>query len=123
MKRRMYMLPLISFINETNEINELLSLIGSSSMNINDDIYEKNYDKVEEITGEDKDSTWSQITYRSKDGFSTFTKKIYTTKDKKEENIEELKVKMKNYVDKQEYEKAAEVRDQIKELEKKYGLA
>ena len=39
-------------------------------------------------------------------------------KDKKQNEIEQLKAKLQEYIKKEEYEKAAVVRDQIKKLEK-----
>lgn len=57
-------------------------------------------------------------TWTSKDGASKYVKTITEPKADPRESIELLEAQMKQAVEKEEFEKAAELRDRLKELKK-----
>jgi len=75
---------------------------------------------VKNEEGEDENGKWSKQTFSSKDGsvqMVTFSRKFGTDTNTKNKGIDKLKIELEECVEKQEYERAAELRDQIKLIE------
>jgi len=77
-------------------------------------------------TGEDANTTWKHETWTDKSGMFKYSRKTVhaKTSDKvtkeeevKKPTVDELKAKMEEYAKSHEYEKAAKLRDIIKEME------
>lgn len=78
-------------------------------------------------TGEDEHNTWKQETWTDKSGMFKYSRKTVTAKtgskvtkenEVKAPTVDELKAKMEEHAKNHEYEKAAELRDIIKEMSK-----
>lgn len=57
-------------------------------------------------------------TWTSADGSSTYVKTYTESSSKRKEDVKALESQLKTAVEKEEYEKAAQLRDRIKELKK-----
>jgi excinuclease UvrABC helicase subunit UvrB len=77
----------------------------------------KGKEKVE--SGTDENGEWERKTYVSDTGLFTYTytTRKYNTNKKSTNEIESLKKELNECVEKQEFEKAVELRDKIKKLE------
>lgn len=97
-------------LNELESMfNELESLFGKSFIGptINS--------KTE--TGEDENGVWTKQTFSSEDGSYNMSYVYRTQPKKKVSKIKELKSQLEDCVESQNFEKAVEIRDQIKALE------
>ena len=76
--------------------------------------------KVE--SGNDELGQWTQTSYKSDDGSITYTSFVRTNSyppvNSKKSKLTELKEELKSLIEKQDFEKAAEIRDRIKLIEK-----
>ena len=83
----------------------------------------KNDGETKNEAGIDENGEWSKTSYTSKDGSISYTSFIRVGDSspvkQKNDKIEELKKNLENAINEQEFEKAAELRDRIKLLEKK----
>jgi len=82
---------------------------------------DKNYNKTEEVF-EDETHVTKTERWTSVDGSSTFTRTTSESKTKpkpKELSAKELKALLDKAIDEQEFEKAIELRDKLKEIETK----
>lgn len=71
-------------------------------------------------SGDDENGTWTKETFTSDDGSYQITSIYrYNTElpTKGSDEVSELKIQLENAIDKQDYETAAEIRDQIKSIE------
>lgn len=69
-------------------------------------------------SGSDENGNWEKKTFRSDDGMFSYT--IITSNSKtpnKRDEISDLKIRLENLIEQQEFEKACELRDKIKKLE------
>jgi len=99
-----------------NELDEMIGSFNHEFSSITDEESQSN-------EGSDKNGEWKTETYTSPNGmFRYVITTTYGTPNKKSpketDEISLLKKEIENYVENQEFEKAAEVRDKIKKLEK-----
>ena len=78
--------------------------------------------KTQKELGKDEKGDWSKETFTSEDGMIQFTTIFRSTQGtnqpaKELTNLEKLKKELQKAVDQQEFEKAVELRDKIKNLE------
>ena len=100
-------------------MNELDEMIGS----FNHEFSSITNEEPQSNKGSDENGEWKTETYTSPNGmFRYVITTTYGTPNKKSpketDEISLLKKEIENYVENQEFEKAAEVRDKIKKLEK-----
>jgi len=100
-------------------MSELDEMIGS----LNQEFSSISHDESEIKEGSNENGEWKTETYTSPNGmFRYVITTTYGTPNKKSpketDEISLLKKEIENYVENQEFEKAAEVRDKIKKLEK-----
>ena len=88
------------------------------------DIRYDEHPKLKEEKGSDENGEWTKTTYSTPDGsfryhvITTLTNGSPKQKGKKaDDTISKLKQELNEYVEKQEFEKAAELRDKIKKFE------
>jgi len=99
-----------------NELDEMIGSFNHEFSSITDEESQSN-------EGSDENGEWKTETYTSPNGmFRYVITTTYGTPNKKSpketDEISLLKKEIENYVENQEFEKAAEVRDKIKKLEK-----
>ena len=99
-----------------NELDEMIGSFNHEFSSITDEEPQSN-------KGSDENGEWKTETYTSPNGmFRYVITTTYGTPNKKSpketDEISLLKKEIENYVENQEFEKAAEVRDKIKKLEK-----
>jgi excinuclease UvrABC helicase subunit UvrB len=100
-------------------LSEFDSMFNELNSMFNSPTYIQGKSKVEE--GSDEHGKWTKETFTSNDGTYSVTSIVRvndsTTTTESDKTLE-LKNKLQKYVENQEFEKAAELRDQIKNLEK-----
>lgn len=79
----------------------------------NDPNFNKSVEEVENDTHVIKNETWTSV-----DGKSVYKRQIIESKKKSSPNIDNLKLEMKKAIEEENFERAAELRDKIKEIEK-----
>jgi protein-arginine kinase activator protein McsA len=79
----------------------------------NDPNFNKSVEEVENDTHVIKNETWTSV-----DGKSVYKRQIIESKKKLSPNIDNLKLEMKKAIEEENFERAAELRDKIKEIEK-----
>lgn len=97
------------FVNFNDFLGEFDSLFGKSF-----DDFKKN---IKTEVGKDSIGEFERAEYSSPDGSLKIVSFVRTSKNKQPDEISVLKNQMDEFVKKQEFEKAAEVRDKIKSLE------
>ena len=100
-------------------MNELDEIMGS----FNHEFSSITNEEPQSNEGSDKNGEWKTETYTSPNGMfryviTTVNGTPYKKSPKETDEISLLKKEIENYVENQEFEKAAEVRDKIKKLEK-----
>ena len=103
----MYLLSSLfdEFFNSNWEVNKFPK---------DDDVnFNKQVEEIETITHTIKNETWSSL-----DGKTVYKRQTVESKSRSQKSIEELKSDMKIAVDNEDFEKAAKIRDVIKELNK-----
>lgn len=102
-----------------NWLSEFESMFNDFDSMFNSPMYIKGKTKVEE--GNDEHGKWTKETFTSNDGSYSITSIVRVNGDSVEtpssDKTHELKSQLQKYVEEQEFEKAAELRDQIKKLE------
>lgn len=79
----------------------------------NDPNFNKSVEEVENETHVIKHETWTSL-----DGKSVYKRQIIESKKKLSPNVDNLKLEMKRTIEEENFERAAELRDKIKEIEK-----
>lgn len=107
--RKIYLLDLFDLLSMSEGIFEK----NSSPSPKKDEGWTKTAEEFEKDGYVTRKETWT-----SKDGSSRYVKTITEPKSDPKESIDLLEAQMKLAVEKEEFEKAAELRDKIKELKK-----
>jgi protein-arginine kinase activator protein McsA len=79
----------------------------------NDPNFNKSVEEVENDTHVIKNETWTSL-----DGKSVYKRQIIESNFKISPNVDSLKLEMKKAIEEENFERAAELRDKIKEIEK-----
>lgn len=79
----------------------------------NDPNFNKSVEEVENDTHVIKNETWTSV-----DGKSVYKRQIIESKKKLSPNVDNLKLEMKKAIEEENFERAAELRDKIKEIKK-----
>lgn len=79
----------------------------------NDPNFNKSVEEVENDTHIIKNETWTSV-----DGKSVYKRQIIESKKKLKPSVDNLKLEMKKAIEEENFERAAELRDQIKQIEK-----
>lgn len=79
----------------------------------NDPNFNKSVEEVENDTHIIKNETWTSV-----DGKSVYKRQIIESKKKLIPSVDNLKLEMKKAIEEENFERAAELRDQIKQIEK-----
>lgn len=79
----------------------------------NDPNFNKSVEEVENDTHIIKNETWTSV-----DGKSIYKRQIVESKKKLTPSVDNLKLEMKKAIEEENFERAAELRDQIKQIEK-----
>ena len=79
----------------------------------NDPNFNKSIEEVENDTHIIKNETWTSV-----DGKSVYKRQIIESKKKLKPSVDNLKLEMKKAIEEENFERAAELRDQIKQIEK-----
>ncbi len=106
--RKIYLLDLFDLFSKENLFENIMS---NNSPKENDPNWNKTVEEFENNGFVTKKETWI-----SSDGTSKYVKTY--TESKKNVDVKELESALKIAVEKEEFEKAAELRDQIKKLKK-----
>lgn len=107
--RKIYLLDLFDLLSMSEGMFEKKSAVAPKR----EEDWTKTVEEFESGGYVTKKETWI-----SKDGSSRYVKTITEPKQDPKESIELLETQMKLAVEKEEFEKAAELRDRLKELKK-----